>query len=213
MPRPIKASAVALSGGTVRDTLQFAPGDRLDTQYAYDGADSPGGLAITNYLYVRQISSTRFNYRSFIYLTAENGRSLPGNATIVSAVAHIYPDGGASSPHPSRWAFERALNPTRISSKSELTMPNVGGGRVKTALYTWTPPGSWTLGSQYDVDVTAQAQEVRALGSAAISNLCLFWLPPDNNGYAGDNNNHRTLSYQGDPTKTVTLTVTFDVPA
>ncbi len=210
MPLAIRRRITA--GGTTRDTLLFAATAAADTRYIYDGADSPSSLATTNYLYVRHISSTRFNYRSFMYLTAESGRSLPANATIVSALAHIYPDGGATTPHPSRWAFEKAINPTRITQKSELTMPNVGGGRVKTSLYTWTPPGSWTAPNLYDVDVTAQAQEVRAFGSGAITNLCLFWLPENNNGYAGDNNNHRTLSYQGDPAKTVTLTVTFDVP-
>ncbi len=210
MPRPIRRYSTA--GGTTRDALTFGITAINDDNYTYDGTDSNGALNRSDRSYVNDISSTRYDNRTFGHLVAQTGRSLPGNATVVSAILSIYARGGSTVRHSSRWALEKALNPATLTLKSELALPEDGSGRSKTAILTWEPPTTWVTDNTYDIDLTAQLREVRALGTAAITLINAFWFPLTKT-YGGSNNNHAIYNYYTDPAKAMKLTVTYDVPA
>ena len=207
MPLAIRQHSTA--GGTVRDSLTFGITDQFDDRYTFDPA---GGLTRADRSYVNDIASDRYDHRTFGHLVAQVGRSLPGNATIVSAILQITARGGSTTRYQSRWALERALNPATLTDKSELALPEDGGGRTKTAVLTWEPPQGFVDGRIFTIDLTAQMQEVRALGSAAITSINAFWFPLTK-GYGGSNNNHSIYNYYTDPSKSMILTVTYDVPA
>ncbi len=95
-------------------------------------------------------------------------------------------------------------------TKAEL---GITSGRPKTALKTWGPDlaAQWVPEAVFEVDLTEQVEEVRALGTAAISKVNWLWLPVTT-GYQTASNYH-IYSYDSDPAKAPRLTVTYEVPA
>lgn len=198
--------------GMVRDTVTFAVADGTHDLYVYDGGDwTIAGAIKTSELICNDVRDTRFDYRSAALLTAENGRALPGAASNIAAKLTIVVKTGANAEiHLSRMGFERALAPGPITMKTEF---GVTEGRPKTSLKTWGPDkaSDWTPETIFEIDLSAQITEIRALGSAAIARFHWFWLPALV-GFQAQSNYH-IYSFDNDPAKAPRLSVSYDLAA
>lgn len=191
-------------GPTDEISVTLRPRASADDGYTFNDGASGGFNRTLSYILANDISSTSFDYLSFIRMTLDAGQVLPQGVSLKVATLIFTSSGGADSAHSSKVSFAQDDAPIAPVTRTELLgVQSAAGGRV-----TLTPSTFWNPEKEHPLDVTALVQAIVNRPGYNSGAIMALW-EPFQAGWGGSNNNHQSWSFDGNPAKTVRLEVTF----